>query len=80
MALTKELARRGKTMVMVLHDLSLALQWADQIVLMDGGSVIKTGTPAQLVSGGELERVFGVTVHPWDSPLGTQYTFSRKEN
>lgn len=79
MALVKDLSRRGKTMVLVLHDLSLALQWADRLVLMDQGRIRQTGTPEELVCGGALEQVFGVEIHPWESPRGTQYSFCRKE-
>ena len=80
MALTRELARQGKTMVLVLHDLALALQWADRLILMDKGTVRQTGTPEALVSGGQLEAVFGVEIHRWDSPLGPRYSFTRKED
>lgn len=80
MALTQKLARQGKTMVLVLHDLALALKWADRLVLMEKGTIRQTGTPAQLVSGGKLEEVFGVEVHSWDSPQGRQYSFHRKEH
>lgn len=78
MALVKVLARRGKTMVLVLHDLSLALQWADRIVLLDGGVIRQSGTPEELLAGGALEQIFGVQIHRHTDPIG--YTFSRKEN
>lgn len=79
MALTKDLARQGKTMVLVLHDLALALQWADRLILMEQGAIRQTGTPEELVSNPHMEAVFGVEIHRWDSPRGIQYTFTRKE-
>lgn len=80
MALARELARQGKTMVLVLHDLALALKWADRLILMEKGTIRQAGTPAELVDGGHLELVFGVEIQSWDSPRGTQYSFHRKEN
>ena len=79
MALVRDLARQGKTVVLVLHDLALALQWADKLILMDRGRLRHTGTPEELLRSGQLKAVFGVEVHRWDSPAGPQYCFSRKE-
>ncbi len=53
---------RGKTVVMVLHDLAHALRYSGQIVLMDGGRAVQCGPPEQLLSSGALERVFGVRI------------------
>lgn len=78
MALCRELARQGKTMVLVLHQLSLALQWADEIVLMEAGRIRQTGIPRALACGEALPQVFGVDVRHWDTPLGTQFSFHRK--
>lgn len=75
MALCRELARQGKTMVLVLHQLSLALQWADEIILMETGQIRQTGIPRELARGEALAQVFGVNVRQWDTPLGTQFSF-----
>lgn len=76
MALVKQLARAGKSMVLVLHDLALSLQWADRIILLENGRIQQTGSPAEILSSGLLEEVFGVRIHPRSDPLG--YTFTRK--
>lgn len=78
MALCRELTRQGKTMVLVLHQLSLALQWADEIVLMEAGQIRQTGVPRELARGEALPQVFGVDVRQWDTPLGTQFSFHSK--
>lgn len=78
MALCRELARQGKTMVLVLHQLSLALQWADEIILMEAGRIRQTGTPRELVRSEALAQVFGVDVRQWDTPQGTQFSFHRR--
>lgn len=78
MSLCRELTRQGKTMVLVLHQLSLALQWADEIVLMEAGRIRQTGVLRELVCSEALSQVFGVDVRQWDTPLGTQFSFHRK--
>lgn len=78
MALAKELARAGKAMVLVLHDLALALQWADRIVLVQDGRILHSGCAEEMLSSGHLEQVFGIRIHPRSDPQG--YTFTRKED
>ncbi len=38
-------ARRGTTIVMVLHDLNLSARYADHLVALRGGAVVAEGTP-----------------------------------
>lgn len=80
-----ELVRRlnrdhHRTVVMVLHDISLAARYSDHIVAMKDGRIITQGTPDQVVTPGLLKEVFGLDAHvvpePTDSrphviPLGT---------
>ena len=60
MALARRLAGEGKTVVMVLHDLPLALRWSHQVAVLDKGSLCFCGTPEEVFSGGVLEELFGV--------------------
>lgn len=56
------LSEEGKTIVMVLHDLSMALQIADQLVVMDKGTVVGQGTSQEIFDSGCLNQVFGVNL------------------
>ena len=60
MHLAKELAAAGKNVVLVLHDLTLALEHADALVIMDKGNIISTGTPEEIFQSGCLKPVFSV--------------------
>lgn len=60
MRMARDLSGQGKTVVMVLHDLSHAMQVADRVVLMDGGRIIIQGTPETVFASGRLDSVFGV--------------------
>ena len=50
--------RQGITVVMVLHDLSMAARYADRLVAMRDGAVVADGTPAEVVTPDILRTVF----------------------
>ena len=63
LGLTRELAREGRTLVMVLHDLPQALEYADRLAVMDSGRLLDTGTPEAVFARGSLNQAFGVTLN-----------------
>ena len=73
--LVQEMKQAGKTVVMVLHDLDLALKYADQIILMDKGRIRISDTPQTVFASGEIERVFHIRPGTMHTPDGTQYYF-----
>jgi iron complex transport system ATP-binding protein len=60
MELLKGLARGGKAVLAVMHDLSMALRFADRIAVMAAGRLIAVGEPEAIARGDVLERAFGV--------------------
>ena len=44
----KGLARQGRTMVVVTHEMAFAREVADRVLMMDGGAVVETGPPQQV--------------------------------
>ncbi len=48
------------TVIMVLHDLNLAAQYCDQIILLGGGQKIASGTPEQVLTPPILEKLYRV--------------------
>ena len=73
MELCQELARQGKTVLAVLHDLDLAMQYGDHLALFDHGKLADQGTPEAIYESGVLQQVFGVQMLPADTPLGRRY-------
>lgn len=72
--------RNGRTVVMVLHDISLAARYSDNMVVMKDGGIVASGTPQEVVTAGLLQEVFGLNAHivteptagrPHVIPLGT---------
>jgi iron complex transport system ATP-binding protein len=61
-----EVARRraqaGTTVVAVLHDLNLAVCFADRIVVLHRGRVAAEGAPIDTITGDVLRSVFGIDV------------------
>lgn len=79
MALARRLAEGGKAVVMVLHDLCLALRCADRIALLHEGKLLDYGTPEALYRGGRLEEAFGVSLGRVQTPRGIQYYYTYTE-
>jgi iron complex transport system ATP-binding protein len=44
----------------VVHDLNLAARFADQILMLSGGRIVASGTPAEVLTPERIEQVFGV--------------------
>jgi iron complex transport system ATP-binding protein len=61
--LVDELRRdRGLTVVTTMHDLTLAGQYADRLVLLDGGRVVVEGPAADVLTEANLARYYGARV------------------
>lgn len=52
----RDLARDGMTMILVSHEMGFVREVADQVIMMDAGEVIETGTPAALFDSPKSER------------------------
>jgi len=52
----KELASTGMTMIVVTHEMGFAREVADSLVFMDGGVVVESGNPREVLSNPQHER------------------------
>jgi polar amino acid transport system ATP-binding protein len=52
----KQLAADGMTMVVVTHEMGFAREVADQLVFMDGGVVVESGKPREVLANPQHER------------------------
>jgi polar amino acid transport system ATP-binding protein len=56
LAVMRDLAKSGMTMIVVTHELGFAREVADRVVFMDQGRLIEQGPPAQVLSAPEHPR------------------------
>jgi ABC-type polar amino acid transport system ATPase subunit len=52
----KELASTGMTMIVVTHEMGFAREVADSLVFMDGGVVVESGSPREMLANPQHER------------------------
>ncbi|MFL9842684.1 ABC transporter ATP-binding protein [Sphingomonas sp. ST-64] len=62
MELLSEEARAGRTVVAVLHDLTMAARYCDRIILLDRGRIVADGAPLAVLTTDNLRAVYGIEV------------------
>ncbi|KZF07074.1 ABC transporter, partial [Rhodococcus sp. EPR-157] len=74
----------GRTVIMVLHDLNLAIRYSDQLIVMSQGKIVESGRPQDVISEKLLMDVFGlearvivdpVSDRPLIVPIGTRHVY-----
>ncbi|MFD4367562.1 ABC transporter ATP-binding protein [Rhodococcus sp. NPDC058521] len=79
-------AELGRTVIMVLHDLNLAIRYSDQLVVMSEGAIVASGPPQDIITSELLLEVFGleasvipdpVSDRPLIVPIGTRHVYGR---
>ena len=63
-------ARAGATVMVIVHDLSLAAAYADRIVLLEGGRVRAVGSPAEVLTAELVSEVYQHPVTVLTAPEG----------
>lgn len=59
----------GGSAVVITHDLNLASEFADHVVLLDNGAVEAQGPPREVFTEDTLSRIFGVEVFLDTNPM-----------
>lgn len=73
MRMAHDLANQGKAVVLVSHDLCLALREGDQLLVLNNGGISVCGTPDEVFLSGKLEEVFRVKLSRILTETGWQY-------
>lgn len=77
MELLSALAREGRAVVAVLHDLPLAMRYAQRVLLMRDGEIALDGAPETLFQSGLLDETFGIRTRKIDDET---FVFTKKED
>jgi iron complex transport system ATP-binding protein len=62
-------AERGRTVVVVLHDLNLAARYAQRLVAMKDGALVASGTPEEVLTEAMLAEVFELEARVLTDPV-----------
>lgn len=76
MDMLRALSGENRAVIVVLHDLALALEYADEVLLMQDGRLVRSGAPEAVYQSGDIARVFDIDVAR--TPEG-KYVFSGKK-
>jgi len=57
------------TTIVVTHDINLAAQFCERIILMNNGQIIKDGRPDEVLQFNLLQEIFGVNVYIDINPM-----------
>ncbi len=63
-------AANGTGVLLVIHDLSLAAQWADEVIVLHEGRVVAEGPPEKVLTLSLLRDVYGVEAYIGRAPGG----------
>ncbi len=73
----RELCAHGKTILMVIHELSLAAKFCSRLLLVGEGGIVADGKPDEVMRPEPLSRCYGVPVRVVKNPLtGTAEVFA----
>ncbi|MFI6096160.1 ABC transporter ATP-binding protein [Lentzea sp. NPDC051213] len=67
--LVDDLHEGGCTIVMVLHDLNLAVRYSDNLIVMKSGSIVAQGHPSEVITSDLLLDTFGLAAKVIDDPV-----------
>ncbi len=56
LAVMRDLATEGMTMMVVTHEMAFAREVADRVIFMDGGVIVEEGHPSQVIGNPQEER------------------------
>ncbi len=62
-------AEKKLTLIIVSHDLNLASEYCDRLILLEGGRIYKMGTPKEVITEDNLSRVYQSKILVEENPI-----------
>ena len=69
----KNKSRDGFGILLVIHDLNLAAKFSDKIALLKNGSLVKMGSPDEVLTSEILTDVYKIPIDVSENPLSVKY-------
>ncbi|WHA44043.1 ATP-binding cassette domain-containing protein [Agrobacterium larrymoorei] len=69
MNIARQLVASGRTVVAVLHDINMALRFADEIIVLDKGQLVGKGHPSIMATPALFADVFDIDVRVMADPV-----------
>jgi iron complex transport system ATP-binding protein len=63
---------QGLTIITILHDLNLAGQYCDRLLLLKDGAIVKDGPPGEALTQKNIEDVYGTSVVVLENPASAK--------
>ncbi|MDR1428755.1 MAG: ABC transporter ATP-binding protein [Spirochaetaceae bacterium] len=76
----RKAAGEAKTIVAVLHDLNLAAQYCDRVVLLKNGRPRYQGNPSEILTGEVVEDIFGIRAVVKKDENGKPFVLPRRDH
>jgi len=74
LALLQQLAAEGFGVLVALHDLNLAAQYAGRVALLRAGRLVADGAPSQVLTVERIRRIWGVDATAGRDPRTGRWT------
>ena len=69
MKLIQQMNAKGKTVVVVLHDLNQACRYCDHLVVLKHGEIVEQGSPDEVMTQTLLNDVFDLKANVFRDPV-----------
>lgn len=70
MDLLQRVAHTGTAVLAIIHDLALAMRFADRVVVMNDGHIVANDTPVLALTPERIADIFGISVNRVETPDG----------
>lgn len=74
-SIIENLKKNGKSIIAVLHDISMLYRYSDRICMMRAGECVATGEKDQVMTEENLGKTFGIRFMKYDSPEGKRFAY-----
>jgi iron complex transport system ATP-binding protein len=70
MDLLQRIAHQGTAVLAIIHDLALAMRFADRVIVMNEGRIVANDTPSLALTPARIAEIFGISVNRVETPDG----------